>query len=174
MTQEIERLGCPFCGAQPQEYSGDSDFLECSNEDCDLHGVEIQEDYWQARARVGKGEVEAEQYWPIDVAGDGKSVSAAVQWFCDLQKQHHLYGFRPLHVMRILKHVASVLERPDAAQANPVEVGELARQCATPIRLANGEYDECGLETLGIHRHELQAKRCAQAILNKYNVTEKL
>lgn len=40
---------CPFCGGQPEQRNDDYDFVGCSNIDCDLNGVEIQEDYWNTR-----------------------------------------------------------------------------------------------------------------------------
>ena len=132
MTQEIERLGCPFCGAQPQEYSGDSDFLECSNEDCDLHGVEIQEDYWQARARVGKGEVDL----PL------------IDRIKDL-----IMAWKVGENLHETAHAIAAL----SAQAKPVEVGELVEYLCCNTNLFSNDIEEA-----------------AQAILNKYNVTEKL
>ena len=147
MTQEIERLGCPFCGAQPQEYSGDSDFLECSNEDCDLHGVEIQEDYWQARARVGKGE---EYVKDCKYGGRGcllcKSKQGETCQYCGhvtVAGEHHSHP------------CAADSGHPD--DAKPVEVGELVEYLCCNTNLFSNDIEEA-----------------AQAILNKYNVTEKL
>jgi hypothetical protein len=146
MTQEIERLGCPFCGAQPQEYSGDSDFLECSNEDCDLHGVEIQEDYWQARARVGKGEVERRKA----IAGlHGCRLAARGEYCASCVIQATNYEYQGEEDRRSKPH-------DYALSAKPVEVGELAKVVY-------------GHHTM----YPQDAESIAQAILNKYDVREK-
>jgi len=147
MTQEIERLGCPFCGAQPQEYSGDSDFLECSNEDCDLHGVEIQEDYWQARARVGKGEVERRKA----IAGlHGCRLAARGEYCASCVIQATNYEYQGEEDRRSKPH-------DYALSAKPVEVGELVEYLCCNTNLFSNDIEEA-----------------AQAILTKYNVTEKL
>lgn len=141
MTQEIERLGCPFCGAQPQEYSGDSDFLECSNEDCDLHGVEIQEDYWQARARVGKGEVERRKA----IAGlHGCRLAARGEYCASCVIQATNYEYQGQEDRRSKPHDYSLPAKPVEVEA---ELTRLKRQVEVLregfSKIADENNDDC-------------------------------
>lgn len=56
MSEELKP--CPFCGDKPEPRWDDIqlDFVHCSNEDCDLYGAEITEEYWNTRAATIKSD----------------------------------------------------------------------------------------------------------------------
>jgi len=150
MTQETER-GINEFEAWARSNGLDWDLTFCQHGGYVDEGTGMAYLAWQARARVGKGEVERRKA----IAGlHGCRLAARGEYCASCVIQATNYEYQGEEDRRSKPHDYTL-------SAKPVEVGELAGLIASVYNRPNYAQDTDGCTEL------------AQAILNKYNVTEK-